>query len=297
MRGIDRNSEVSREKAIAAFQLHEKEASMIAALRRQKIRDIVLETKSATVTDLAREFDVTDETIRRDLKALEADGVLMRSYGGAFIASGVENLVDANIRTGTYVDSKTTIAQRCRPFVKNGDALFLDNSTTSYYIAKELQDMRLTVLTNNMMIMNLCAKCGDIHLVAVGGDYANTEKAFYGDITVKTLADYFVDTAFISSRSLSLQNGITDSTERWNTVRRAALNHAQKKYLVADFSKFDMTSYVHLCDFSELDGIVTDKPLTREWHETMKKYGCLVIDGPQAEDYLTEDVSKRTAMA
>jgi len=284
LQGTNRNSEAPRGETVAAFLLHEKEAGMIAALRRQKIRDIVLEKKSATVTDLAHEFGVTDETIRRDLKVLEADGVLMRSYGGAFIASGVENLVDANIRTGTYIDSKVTIAQRCRPFVKNGDTLFLDNSTTSYYIAKELQDMRLTVLTNNMMIMNLCAKCSDIHLVAVGGDYANTEKAFYGDITVKTLADYFVDTAFISSRSLSLQNGITDSTERWNAVRRAALNHAQKKYLVADFSKFDMTSYVHLCDFSELDGIVTDKPLAREWHEAMKKYGCLVIDGPQAEE-------------
>ena len=50
------------------------------------------------------------------------------------------------------------------------------------------------------------------------------------------------------------------------------------------FGNTAMTSYVHLCDFSELDGIVTDKPLAREWHEAMKKYGCLVIDGPQAEE-------------
>jgi len=160
MRVIDGNREASKGKTIAAFLLHEKEAGMIAALRRQKIRDIVLEKKSATVTDLAREFDVTDETIRRDLKVLEADGVLMRSYGGAFIASGVENLGRCQ-HQNRYLQStaRDTIAQRCRPFVKNGDTLFLDNSTTSYYIAKELQDMRLTVLTNNMMIMNLCAKC------------------------------------------------------------------------------------------------------------------------------------------
>ena len=80
----------------------------------------------------------------------------MRSYGGAFIASGVENLVDANIRTGTYVDSKTTIAQRCRLFVKNGDTLFLDNSTTSYYIAKELQDMSTALVESSKMRTRGC---------------------------------------------------------------------------------------------------------------------------------------------
>ncbi|MCI1664769.1 MAG: DeoR/GlpR family DNA-binding transcription regulator [Atopobiaceae bacterium] len=255
---------------------------MIAGVRRQKIRDIVLEKKSATVTDLARQFSVTDETIRRDLKALEADGILNRSYGGAFIASGVENLVDANIRTGTYVDSKTTIAQLCRPLVQNGDTLFLDNSTTNYYVAKEIQDMRVTILTNNMMIMSLCAKHDNIHLVAMGGDYSSTEKAYYGSITVNNLETHFVDKAFISCRSLSLENGITDSTDRWTLVRKSALSHAQKTYVVADFSKFDMTSYVRLCDFDQIDGVITDKPLRKEWHESLRPYGCVVIDGSEA---------------
>lgn len=251
---------------------------MIAAVRRQKIRDIVFEKKSATVTELARKFDVTDETIRRDLKALEAEGVLMRSYGGAFIQTGVDNLVDVNVRTGVYVDGKTLIGKRCRQFIRNGDIIFLDNSTTCYYIAKEIQDMRLTVLTNNLMIMDLCAKSDTLNLVSVGGNYSRTEKAFYGDITIQTLQNYFVDTAFISSRSLSLENGVTDSTDQWKLVRRTVLKHSNAAYLVADFSKFDMTSYVHLCDYDDLTGIITDKPLDRRWHEAMASHPCLLVD-------------------
>lgn len=251
---------------------------MIGAVRRQKITEVVHEKKSASVSELANTFSVTEETIRRDLKALEAEGTLKRSYGGAYIQTGVDNLVDVNIRTTAYRDSKEIIAHRCLQFVHNGDTVFLDNSTTCFYIAKAIQDMRITVLTNNLMIINLLTKCQDIKLISTGGNYSSTEKAFYGPITRQTLERYYVDTAFLSSRSLSLQTGITDSTDRWNDVRRIVLEHSQQTYFVADFTKFDNTSFVHLCDFSEATGIITDKALRQEWHTNLEHAGCVLID-------------------
>ena len=82
---------------------------MLAAERKQRIREIILEKKSASVASLAKLFSVTDETIRRDLKCLEKEGVLIRTYGGAFIQSGVENLVDAEIRKNAYKQEKEEI--------------------------------------------------------------------------------------------------------------------------------------------------------------------------------------------
>jgi len=251
---------------------------MIGAVRRQKITEVVREKKSASVSELASIFSVTDETIRRDLKVLEAEGTIKRSYGGAYIQTGVDNLVDTNIRTTAYRDSKEIIAARCLQFVHNGDTVFLDNSTTCFYIAKAVQDMRITVLTNNLMITNLLAKCQNIKLISTGGNYSSTEKAFYGSITKRTLENYYVDTAFLSSRSLSLQSGITDSTDRWNDVRQIILKHSQCIYFVADYTKFDNTSFVHLCDFAEATGIITDRKLRQEWHDILKQAGCILID-------------------
>ncbi|OFK24430.1 DeoR family transcriptional regulator [Olsenella sp. HMSC062G07] len=251
---------------------------MIGAVRRQKIAEIVREKKSASVTELAQIFSVTDETIRRDLKVLESKGTLRRSYGGAYVQTGVDNLVDVNIRTTAYRHSKKIIAARCLRFISNGDTIFLDNSTTCFYIAKLLQDMRITVLTNNLMILNMLAKCSNIKLIGIGGNYSLTEKAFYGPIAKLTIARYYVDTSFLSCRSLSLNSGITDSTDRWNDVRRIVLEHSQHTYFVADHSKFDNTSFVHLCDFTEATGIITDEPLSKGWHEGLDRADCLLID-------------------
>lgn len=252
---------------------------MLAAERRQAIRQIVLEKKSASVSALSKRFSVTDETIRRDLKALEKEGVLMRTYGGAFVQSGVENLVDADLRKTVYIEEKQTIARRCRSLIENGDTLFLDNSTTCYYIAREIRDMHVTVATNNLMIINLFSSIDNIRLVSIGGEFSHAEQAFYGNIASNILDDYYFDKAFISCRTLSLEHGVTESTDQWALIRRKAIARSNKHYLVADKSKFDHTSFVRISGLEELTAIVTSHPLDSRWHQETEMLGCRIIDG------------------
>lgn len=101
---------------------------MLAAERKQRIREIILEKKSASVAALAKLFSVTDETIRRDLKCLEKEGVLIRTYGGAFIQSGVENLVDAEIRKNAYKQEKEERSPRS---ANNSSAMATPSSWTT----------------------------------------------------------------------------------------------------------------------------------------------------------------------
>lgn len=151
---------------------------MLAVTRKSEIKDIVLEKKSVTVTELAKIFSVTEETIRRDLKQLESEGFLTRTYGGAFIQDGVENNIDLSIRETAYLKNKQAIASRCRELIHNGDSIFLDSSTTTLTIAKAISDMRLTVVTNSLMIINeLCDKA-NIHLIAIGGQLYSEGKSF-----------------------------------------------------------------------------------------------------------------------
>lgn len=256
---------------------------MLAAERKQEIKSIVQEKKSVSVSELSKRFSVTDETIRRDLKALEKEGVLMRTYGGAFIQSGVENAIDINLRKTVYLDEKETIAMRCRPLIENGDTIFLDNSTTCFHIAKAIEDMHVTVVTNNLMIINLFATSENIRLVSIGGEFDRSEQAFYGTIANKILNEYYFDKAFISCRTLSIENGITESTDRWAELRHLVTDRSNEHYLVADHTKFGQTSFVRIGGFDRFTAIVTDQPLGEEWHTAAAKSGCVIIDGSMPE--------------
>lgn len=251
---------------------------MLPATRRQRIVELIQEKKSATVTEMAERFGITPETIRRDLKVLEKEGQLLRTHGGAFIQSGVENLVDTELRMGIYIPQKTKIAKTARKFVNNGDTIFLDNSTTDFYIARELREMRITVATNNLSIIQELAGCGNIHLVCIGGTFSRRENSFNGMMTTDLLGQFYFDKAFISCRSISIENGLTESNEKWCAVRKVALAHSKYTFLVADFSKFDQNSFTKIGDLSAIHAIITDSPLSPRWHEAMDAIGCKIYD-------------------
>lgn len=254
---------------------------MLAAERRNQIKAQVMEHKSVSVTELSKKFHVTAETIRRDLKQLENEGALQRSYGGAFVQTGVTNLVDHEIRKTAFVDSKQTIAKLCRPLISNGDTIFLDNSTTAYFIARVVADMRITIVTNNLQIINLIADTGTARLVIIGGSFSPKEKGTYGAVAVKTIGEYYFDKAFVSCRSLSKNLGASESREQWAEVRQAIIRRADECYLVADYSKFGHTSFIKICDFRDLAAVVTDRPQDPSWHQALAEAGCKLIDGSE----------------
>lgn len=251
---------------------------MLAVTRKNKIRDMLNERKSVTVTELSKMFEVTEETIRRDLKVLEDSGFLTRTYGGAFIQDGVENNVNITIREVAYTQSKTAIGKACRSIIHNGDSIFLDSSTTSLFIAKAIQDMRLTVVTNSLLIVDELSEKENIRLICIGGAFSHDAKAFHGNIASQALDFFYLDKTFMSCRSLSMQHGITDSSESVCIIRKKLLNRSNEIYLVADYSKFDKTSFLHICDFETITGIVTDKDFSREWIEFLHKKSVKIID-------------------
>ena len=179
---------------------------MLAIARKNKIKDILNEYKSITVTELSNNFNVTEETIRRDLKTLEDEGFLSRTYGGAFIQSGAENNVDISLREVAYVDSKTAIATMCKNLIHNGDSIFLDCSTSANFVARAITHKRLTVVTNSLLIVDNLSGYDNIKLVVVGGTLNKEHKAFVGSVALASLDELYVDKIFMSSRSISLSN-------------------------------------------------------------------------------------------
>lgn len=256
---------------------------MLAVTRKSEIKDIILEKKSVTVTELAKIFSVTEETIRRDLKHLESEGFLTRTYGGAFIHDGVENNVALTIRETVYLKSKEAIARKCLELVHHGDSIFLDSSTTALAIAKAIRDMRLTVVTNSLLIITELSEQDNIRLVSVGGTYTARDKAFNGLITSANLETFYLDKAFMSCRSLSIEHGITDSLESVATVRQIMIRRSKEVYLVADFSKFDHTSFIFISDFKSIAGVITDRHLDDRWKDFLRSQNVAIHETEEVE--------------
>ena len=254
---------------------------MLAMERKARIKTLVMENKSVIVSQLAREFSVNEETIRRDLKALEKEGVLTRTYGGAFVQNGAINDVSVSLRKTAYLECKRAIAARCLELIHNGDSIFLDHSTTALEIAKATAHRNITVVTNSLLIAEHLAEKGEGQLILVGGVFDPKNRCFAGNAMLDALEQYYVDMAFLSCRSVDLENGVTDSAEQSAAIRRKVLRRAERSYLVADHTKFGKTSFLGICGLDALCGIVTDGALPEAWHAAAGQLGLEILDMTQ----------------
>lgn len=254
---------------------------MLFLERREKIKLILLEKKSISVSELAKEFNVSSETIRRDLDALSSDGFLTKSYGGAVINQRSQPFVSTNTLLGLFVEEKKRIAKKAATLLFSNDCIFIDHSTTAYYLCDEIQDMHLTVVTNSLGVMTRLANCPNIEVVSIGGTLNRTNSAFFGINAIQTLRNYHLDKTFISFRSLDMQSGISDNSEQEAELHRTVIEIARKVVLLADHTKFNRVSFVRTGDFSVIDTLVTDVVLNQEWREFLEKHQIEYFECPE----------------
>lgn len=251
---------------------------MLAAVRRDKIKTYILEKKNVTVGELSENFSVSEETIRRDLRLLEEDGTVVRTHGGAMLSKRVKTTVDNKILGTLFTGSKKIIAAQCSRFIHDGDCIFLDASTTASAICDELGQRHVTVLTNSLRAISRLTENENVKLIGVGGNFLSNRQCFVGRETNESLSHYFVDIAFISCRSLSMKTGITDSDDDAAEVKQIITRHATRVCLIADYTKFDKTSFTRVCSFNDVDDIVTDRPLPKDWLRFAKEHQIAVWD-------------------
>lgn len=243
----------------------EGEFAMLAIDRRKTIKELLQEQKSVSITDLASRLNVAKETIRRDLRAMEKDNELIRTHGGAYILEGVHNDLDITTRQVLKTTEKETIARKCDALIQTGDFIYLDSSTTAWFIARKISQRKLTVVTTSLEIANILSTSPTIRLFLIGGEFSRKTMSFEGDGAVRNLEQYFIDKAFISCRSVSMQYGVTDTSDNAALLHKIALAHAKQKFLVIDHSKLDNISFSRVVPLDMLDGIIMDMDFSPEW--------------------------------
>ena len=173
----------------------------------------------------------------------------------------------------THSAQKQQIAAVCERIIQNGDSIFLDSSTTANYIAEKLTNYRLTVLTNSIQIINTLASFSGISLIMVGGNFDKKSQSFYGTRALEFVRSYHVDKAFFSCRSINYKSGVMDSNEKTSDIRRMIIDQSDRAYLCVDSSKFGANSFVSICNFDALTGLITDHIPSEEWRTFLSKSG------------------------
>lgn len=245
---------------------------MLAVTRRNKIKEILLENKSVVVTDLSEQFHVAEETIRRDLKQLEQEGFLIRSYGGAFIQEGSTNKIDYLLRMESYVKAKKTIAKKAHDLIEHGDSIFLDDSTTSYYLAETLLDKRITVLTNSQIILSKISSYQNLNLLSTGGFFDKNTMSYSGKIALDTISNLYMDKSFFSCRMASVEKGLTDSLDESARLRVILMKNSKKNILLVDETKMNKISLHKISDLKNVDAIISNKSFPEKWINYSKKH-------------------------
>lgn len=224
---------------------------------------IVLRARAAgrvEVTALAEEYGVATETIRRDLDALERDGLLRRVHGGAIPA---ERLVpfeaELTARGSTMVAEKARIAKAALEFLPADGAIFVEGGSTPAEFAAALpRDRRLTVVTNGLPTAMALAALPNLTVLTVGGRVRGVTLTEVDDWALRSLADLRVDVAFVGTNGLAAGHGLTTPDPSEAAVKRAALAVGSQTVLLADHSKIGAVSVVRYGALSDVDVLVTD---------------------------------------
>lgn len=236
--------------------------------RSQRQREIMSRLRSGrtlSVTALAADFAVSDETIRRELRALEDQGAIIREHGGARMASPVFE-GPLSQRMEENADAKLRIARAAAELVPDGAIVFIDSGTTSCFIAKQLVDRRsLTVITNSLHVANDLGGINNNRLFLAAGLMDYDYHAFSDHNAQAYVAGFTPHLAILSVGGITVDRGLMDFHPGEAAMSRIAYATSKQVLLGADSSKFGRYALLQTAALSDVDILVTDKPLDDDY--------------------------------
>lgn len=244
---------------------------MFGIERRSMIMSILYDKKSILVQEAAETFGVTEETIRRDLKELEGQGLLNRIYGGAVLADDTKTEAPLKIREGINILGKDSIGRCAAELVNDGDTILLDASTSSLYVAKHIKNKKgITVITNAERILIELSGCDDMTLISTGGILRSKSLSYVGHTAENAISAYYANKLFFSCKGFSPKRELTDSNEQESEMRKTMIRCSSQIIFLCDHTKFDKVGYVKTAKLTDINMIITDAPFPESWNEYLK---------------------------
>lgn len=232
---------------------------MFADERRQVILQVVHRNGAVAIRDLAEQLGSTEVTIRRDLRKLEAEGLLDRRHGGAVPVGGLTKEPSYTQKAHVAAAEKAAIGFAAAQLVHPGDAIAIGAGTTTEALARCLVNATdLTVVTNSLLVASALAGAGGVDVVMTGGSLRGAIFALVGSAAEQSVRGVRTDRVFISGNGLSATHGLSTPNQLVSGVDRALVGTAQEVVVLADHSKVGVETMVQTVPVAEMDRLITD---------------------------------------
>lgn len=249
--------------------------SKASEARRNALYQRVLSDGRVRVGELARQLDVTTETIRKDLKVLEERGVLIKKHGSAEVRNAYYQL-PFDVKLQEHTLEKQQIARKALEFITDDAIIYMDPGSTCLQLAKLLRlKKNITVLTNSLPIADIICDSG-LHLIMTGGKLQKRGRAFVGYYATNVIDTVRIDIACMGCDGFMDMDGPMTFSMEHAEINRHVLQHSRKKLLLCDSSKFTKTATYQFAKFSDYDLMITNT-LDEKQQEIVRGVGKLIM--------------------
>jgi DeoR family fructose operon transcriptional repressor len=238
----------------------------------------------ASLGDLVARFGVSVSTVRRDLEEMQQKGIVQRTHGGAFHKEVREHPLDYARRQSMCPAEKQAIGELAASFIHDGETVLLDGGTTTFEVACRLRDRPLQVVTNSLPVATLLSTSPQTQVVLLGGSIMPRTGVVVGRHAEEMLRTLNVSRAVMGTAGITEQ-GLFNANLLMVELERLMIQAADEVIVVVDHTKFDRRSLVRLCDFGDVDHLVTDGQVPDRWTEVIRSRGVkLHLAGSRRDD-------------
>ena len=229
--------------------------------RIHQIHELLKDRMRISLDELCEIFNVSKNTIRRDIAELEEQGIIRKIYGGIVLEeSNIKSLEPFSDREIRHINEKQKIAAVAAASVKEGDVIYIDSGTTTMHMIPHLADKQfLTIVTASVYVLEIASRYSNLNVIATGGTLQAPIKAFVGPTVLNCIKGLNFSKIFLAATGISLEHGATNASPLECEIKQCLVQKPCSKYLLVDSSKFDVASLMTYSDLKDIDCIVTDE--------------------------------------
>ncbi|WP_296829664.1 DeoR/GlpR family DNA-binding transcription regulator [uncultured Megasphaera sp.] len=253
-------------------------------IRINSIKKMLEEEHHLSINHLCDVFNVSKNTIRRDIAELDKQGLINKVYGGITLKE-TDSIEPFTQRETKNASNKQRAAKMAASLVNDNDIIFIDSGTTTFHMIPYLADKKnLTIITASVNIINAAIAYSNsktFNLIATGGTLYYPSMSFVGPSVLHCLDNYNTSKIFLASTGISIENGATNASIAENEIKQKLIQKTGEKHLLIDSSKLDVTSLMTYCSLSDLDSIILDRQAPDKYVQYCKKNHVQLLVAPE----------------
>ncbi|MCL2361534.1 MAG: DeoR/GlpR family DNA-binding transcription regulator [Defluviitaleaceae bacterium] len=250
---------------------------MLVIERQQAIMEYLKKHKTGTVSALAKTHYSSEATIRRDLEALQTQGLVMRTHGGVALLEGLNNEIPLYLREKEMRDEKKLIAALAIDLISEGDVVILDSSSTVHEMIRHMSNIKnITVVTNGTKTA-LSLSSLHFNVFSTGGKLRENSLSYVGDIAKSTVKNFCADKLFFSCRAISAKHGLMDSSMEEAELRRVMMSQSQLNILLCSDDKFEKSAFYRICDLRKIHVLISNSRPPEALYRMLREHRIRII--------------------